>query len=367
MKNKIGIIFSGFFPFYIIPFLEICKKSNIIVDLFVFENNASENEVITQYINKIYKLKTKYNDKEVKIIQKIENEIKNIVNTDDYDYIISDVLGLSFTCNIFHYATLSHKINLSDNIVYKIILTIGHFKRLKYERNFYKNCKKIFVVSDYLKNDYIKNCNLDSNKISVIHPGVCNSHLKAHTKTENKIFTFGSVTCGFTNKGGYNILGALRKFIKTYPDKKIKIKFINPKYNKQILLKLYIKLYKLENYVEFLPFTNDINEFYNSLDTLICASRYEAFGRVVTEAITCNIPVLIGSNIGACDIIKDNISGFIFNADKNIYQNLADKMSEVISKQDKFEEITKKAKDSVQNLTWQNFARQLFYNLFSTM
>ena len=363
MRNKIAILYSGFMSNYLNFFIDICNENNIKIDLLFFENNKINN----QKINKSFILTTKYKPKKIKLLLQLEKEIKNIININDYDYILSDCIGLSFGCNIFHNISLREKINLTDNFIYKKILELGHYNRLKQEKGYYKNCQKIFVVSNYLKNDYHKNCNIDLKKINVIYPGTNNKNYLMNRKINNEEFTIGAVTCGFKTKGGYNILGAIKRFIKKYPNIKIKVKIINPKFKKFSFLNLYLKLFKIDKIVEIIPYQKEINEFYKTLDCLICASNYEAFGRVVTESMLVGLPVIVASNIGASDIIKDGENGFIFNIKPNKYENLADKIKEVFDKKENLEELVKKSIITAKSLKWENFAKNLFNVLYSNL
>ena len=77
-------------------------------------------------------------------------------------------------------------------------------------------------------------------------------------------------------------------------------------------------------------------------------------------------PVIVGSNIGAVDIIKDGENGFIFEADKNRELNLALKIKEVYDKYETLDSLVDKAHDDSLRLTWKNFARELFEGLYSS-
>lgn len=360
MKNKIAIIEYGFLPGYFDIFADLCKKNGIKIDLFTFKTKTN----FSDFAQNIYYLKSKCKRKSYESIIEIEKEIKSLVNIDNYDYFLSDDLGLSFSCNVFHNISLREKINLMPNFIYRKILELGHYKKLKIEKEYYKNCPKIFVVSNYLKNDYHKNCNVDIEKIFVIYPGTNNKNFLLDKREKNNEFTIGAITCGFNTKGGYNILRGLKKFIKKYPNIKIKVKIINPKFKKFSFLNLYLKLFKLDEIVEMLPYHKDINEFYKTLNCLICASNYEAFGRIVTESMSIGLPVIVASNVGASDIIEDGENGFLFDANENKYENLADKIKEIYDKKDNLNALTQKAIMTANNLNWENFARNVFDILY---
>ena len=122
--------------------------------------------------------------------------------------------------------------------------------------------------------------------------------------------------------------------------------------------------FHLNEFVDFYPYFKNIDEFYKELDCLICASRYEAFGRVVTEAISNGIPTIVGSNIGASEILKDNETSFIFKADKKLKENLMLKLIYLIENKNKMDTLKNKAKETIKNYTWENFAQNVFAELY---
>jgi len=81
-------------------------------------------------------------------------------------------------------------------------------------------------------------------------------------------------------------------------------------YNK---VKDILKKYNCEGKVNLLPFTNDIQNLYNSHDLFILPSKVEGFGLVLLEAMRSRIPV-IGSSIGGIpEIISPGVNGYIFD------------------------------------------------------
>lgn len=361
MKKKLAILYSGFMCYYLNYFLDLCHGNNIDVDLFLPDDENIEHKGIS----KKYIYKTKLNTKNINSLKQFEEEIKNLVNIDDYYYLISDSIAFPFSCNIVHNHSFIWRINTWSNFLYRKILELGHFNRINTEKEFYKYCPKIIAVSNIVKEDIIKSYNISSNKIAVVHPGMNTEINKINDKRENDKFIIGSVTCGFNTKGGYIVLEAVRKLLKRKLLQDIEVRLINPKIDKQLFLKLYIKFFKLEKYVKFYPYQKDIKKFYNELDCLICASKYEAFGRVVSEAMINRVPVIAGSNVGASDIIKDDDNGFIFIADKNREKNLADKLENLINNYKKYSYIKDNAYNTAINLTWENFASGLFRALYS--
>lgn len=364
MKNKIGIIESGFMSNYIEDFIKLCSQNSIEVHLFTFFANSNYKDLAS----KTFRLYCENKPKDFTTKKDVEDEIKNLVNIDDYDYFLTDCMGLSFTCNIFHNISLTQRMAITPNYFYRKLLQFGHKKQIEHESSYYRKCPKIFVVSNYLKKDYAKNCRINPENIIVAYPGTNSSpDTDLPIQTLPDTFTFGAVTCGFTTKGGYTVLEALRMLKKKHPDQKIRARIINPNHKKQKLLQMYLKLHRLNKYVDFLPFQKDINKFYKTLDCLVCASRYEAFGRVVTEAMLCKTPAVTGSNVGAADIVKDGENGFVFDNENKHAKNLALKLEAIMLKKfnkENFSGLTENALLTAQQLSWKNFAGSIFYGLY---
>lgn len=65
--------------------------------------------------------------------------------------------------------------------------------------------------------------------------------------------------------------------------------------------------------VTFLGFVSqhDLPVLYSAADLLLLPSLYETFGVVVLESLVLGTPVIISENVGAKDLIKEGINGFV--------------------------------------------------------
>ena len=326
-KYSLGIINTGFMCCYLEYLKRVCGEKQIKYDIF--------------------------------------DDYKNIENPDKYDFIIVDSnidKYKSDCCYIFHGHTNLHKIKQSNKF-YEIIYLLLHQKKLRKQKKLFETAKLIFVMSEIVKRDLVKNCSIDSKKIIVIHPGFIknkdNDLLTIPKLDYSRVFNVSMSAAGFITKGGFLLLRAVRFFRKLYPSISIKFNIIYPKYKSNLGVILYMKLFKLDKYVNFLEYQSDMDTFYNNADCVVCASLAEAFGRVVTEAMYAKRPVIVSSDVGASEIIKDGENGFIFEAGKNSAHNLALKIKEVYDKYNSLENVINNAYNTAKPLDWENFATKL--------
>lgn len=359
-KNfKIAIIASGFMGEYLETFINLCKTYNIKIDLLTHDKSKTSEK----NIDNIFYIENEFNYKNPQKIIKLDKEIRELTENKGYDYILSDTVAVSNTVTVFHSPTINKKMQLSPNILYKFFHFIGHLNRILFNKTFYRNCPKIFTVSSLLANDYEQNYNIPRERIKVVFPGFqFKKSIKDLSLKNSDNFTVGMSANGFVSKGGFILLDAIKILKKKYPN--IKARIICTRYKTNLGIKLFINIFRLKNNVEFLGFQKDMNVFYNSLDCVVCPSLFEAFGRVVTEAMMFKIPVIISSTTGAKDIIKDYENGLIFERKNYSGKNLANKIEYIMQNQDKIPELTEKAYNTAQNITWEKFANDIFFELY---
>jgi UDP-glucose:(heptosyl)LPS alpha-1,3-glucosyltransferase len=72
----------------------------------------------------------------------------------------------------------------------------------------------------------------------------------------------------------------------------------------------------VEDRIVFLGKVADMRGFYAALDALIHPSFYDTFGNVVAESLAMGVPVLTTSLVGACDLIRVGLSGYLVDPKK---------------------------------------------------
>ena len=76
-----------------------------------------------------------------------------------------------------------------------------------------------------------------------------------------------------------------------------------------------VKLNKMNDCVTFTGFVNDSSKMIASLDVLVAASRIDAFGRSIVEAMLQQVPVLVSAAGGHQEVVQDGITGYMFDAE----------------------------------------------------
>ena len=54
-----------------------------------------------------------------------------------------------------------------------------------------------------------------------------------------------------------------------------------------------------------------IERYYRAADALTMLSKFDSFGMVVLEAMAAGLPVIVGPNVGARDLVEEGINGFV--------------------------------------------------------
>jgi glycosyltransferase involved in cell wall biosynthesis len=80
-------------------------------------------------------------------------------------------------------------------------------------------------------------------------------------------------------------------------------------------LKALIKASKFRDRIQLIESSIDVPEFLAGLDIVVSASRSEAFGLVIVEAMAAGVPVVATATAGACEIISDNETGRLVPVD----------------------------------------------------
>ncbi|EKE03433.1 MAG: glycosyl transferase group 1 [uncultured bacterium] len=332
-----------------------CIESNYTVDLYCSKYIGKSDTPDLAGINNITVIGQSYYYKDPVVMEKLFQEIKEHIDKNNYDMVITDSMAPPVDMAFFQGHSLAHRYKL-ESFFDSILLKLKKSNHFKYQKKWLKQgFRHIFTVSNVLKQDIVDNFNINPEKISVVYPGVdipeenINPDFSLIIEGKRPLI-FGISAPSFKYKGGNIFL----KSLKTLKDRgyNFKAKIIYSKYNKNLYLKTVIKLYGLENNVEFLPYQGNMQDFYNSIDCLAVPSIVETFGLVVLEAMAHKKPCIVGSYAGASEIIQDGVNGFTFNMKEKSSYNLTDKMAFILDNPDKLDEYSESAFETAKTYSW---------------
>jgi UDP-glucose:(heptosyl)LPS alpha-1,3-glucosyltransferase len=193
-----------------------------------------------------------------------------------------------------------------------------------------RRCQRCVAVSSLTKEKFLQEYpNVDSSEVSVIHPGVdiekftkldrqsCRYEARKHLgiSTEEIVVIF--VSMNFDIKGLDYLMMGLSEFKERHPKEKFKLLIIGKSNNGQYV-SLAEKIDIQDNilYMGAIPHDH-IAKFYLAADIFSMPSRFDTFGLTVLEAMAASLPVIVSTNVGAKDIVKQGINGFIIDNEKH--------------------------------------------------
>ena len=79
-------------------------------------------------------------------------------------------------------------------------------------------------------------------------------------------------------------------------------------------LKRLVKESGVVEYIDFLGHVDNMDMFYDEIDVLLLTSDYEAFGRVLIEAMAVGKPVIAAAVDGVVEVVDDGVTGYLVDS-----------------------------------------------------
>jgi len=176
------------------------------------------------------------------------------------------------------------------------------------EKRCFRNSKRIIANSYFIKNEIIKNYDIDPKKISVVYNGININHDSCKDSSElTKKFSLQNkrvilfVGSGFERKGVKDLLYILSRL-----KSKNFLAFIVGKERRMNSYKLLANELNLDNHVIFTGPKNNVNDYYEISDIFVLPTLYEPFSNVILEAMSYFNVVFTTSQNGASEILDKN-------------------------------------------------------------
>lgn len=161
---------------------------------------------------------------------------------------------------------------------------------------------KIVVLTDEDKQLHWKK----NDKVEVIPNPLTTEHNKRSTLKNKTVITAGRLTA---QKNFSSLINIWQTVNKSHPDWKLEIWGEGNLRNE---LQQQIEDLQLKDSANLMGYTDDIISKFADASIFVCSSKFEGFGLVIVEAMSCGLPVVSYScPCGPKDIITDGTDGFL--------------------------------------------------------
>jgi UDP-glucose:(heptosyl)LPS alpha-1,3-glucosyltransferase len=170
---------------------------------------------------------------------------------------------------------------------------------------------------------------IDPDRIRVVHPGVdleqfskpdrgeCRHGVRRQfgLKESDTVVLF--VSMNYDIKGLDYLMGGIARFRATHPGEALKLLIVGRSGSAQYdALARALGIQEDVLYTGVIPHER-IAEVYLASDLFAMPSRFDTFGLTVVEAMAASLPVIVSTNVGAKDLVKQGLNGFIVDNGKH--------------------------------------------------
>ena len=243
-----------------------------------------------------------------------------------------------FDADIFTMHGIPHRIWVEE--VRKKRMSLFDYGTAWVEKRLIENsrCKKFIAVSTLSRGKFLKQYStVDQEKIAVIHPGIDTKRFKTldrltcrreimqryHIDSSDKIILF--VSMNFDIKGLDFLVKALSRLKTRYPSEKFKLLVVGKGNEKKY--GMMAGNLGIRDRVIFTGIMSreHLERIYVASDIFAMLSRFDTFGMAALEAMAASLPVIISSNVGAKDLIRQGLNGYVTDS-KDSTDEIADKI-----------------------------------------
>lgn len=243
------------------------------------------------------------------------NKMKKIVKENKIEIIHSNSSVIKFGADLARICNLKHIWHVREDVTEMFNIEIENLKG--YFRNILEKSDYVVFVSESLKKNFqkkIKTFLKEDYEVKIkfitIYNGIPlnNSYhiLNKHNSTF-KIYSFGTV---YDIKGQEDLIYlAIKMRDSGFTNFSINLVGLRKKEYYDFLQSLITKN-KLEKFVNFIDYTNNLYSLRNEASVEVVCSRNEAFGRVAIEAMNHGNPLIVTNVGGLNEIVEHSKNGF---------------------------------------------------------
>lgn len=238
-------------------------------------------------------------------------------------------------------------------------------------------CRRFLAVSNLSRDFFIKTYPAASGLVRVMRPGIrieefvrhdrqaCRRQIRAKfgIGLSDSLLLF--VSMNFELKGLEYLIRAIARVHSRIPAANLKLLVVG-KGNRKKYEVLARGLGISERISFFGICRQDIERIYLASDAFVLLSRFDTFGISVLEAMAASLPVIVSSRVGAKDLVKEGINGFVLEEYANP-EKISSRIMDVISNPGLRETMAQEAFNTAMDNTWEKVAtrtQKLYQELF---
>ena len=191
-------------------------------------------------------------------------------------------------------------------------------------------CDKVIFISKYVQTTYLEKMPSIRAKSRVIYNGVnlkeVSKHCNPSSFSSGDYVTFLIVARLETQKNIIDAINALENVLKRRSSVRL---LIVGDGTKRAELTQIIKERGLVEAVELIGYSENVDQFYDLADVVLCPFIGEGFGLVAVEAMAARKPIIAAADGGLLEIVEEGETGFFYTPGN--YEELARKMEALIN------------------------------------
>ena len=175
---------------------------------------------------------------------------------------------------------------------------------------------QLFAISTEVRDTMIARHEVNPKKIRILYNGI---EGVSGEKIQHQPFNILIVSRLSKEKGIIPLLNVLAEMLKEKPSFSVTI--VGDGEEKSII-RQQINEWQLQDNIVLAGKSSNINEYYLKADLLINATKYEAFGLVIVEAMSAQLPVIAFNQGGPRDILINETTGYLIQSFEQIKEKV---------------------------------------------
>ena len=221
-------------------------------------------------------------------------------------------------------------------------------------------CRMFLPVSSIAKEKFLQEFWVNPEKVQVVHPGVdidkfnkldrniCRREIRKRFGIDEADTVVLFVSMNFELKGLDNLMAATALTKSNHPSEKLKLLVVG-KGNEKKYGRLAQELGIKDDVIFAGVWKDNIEQIYIASDIFAMISQFDTFGIAVLEAMSASLPVIITGNVGAKDLVKNGINGFI--VDREDIDLISSKIIFLLNRENRQNMAEEAHKEAMKN-TW---------------